>query len=31
MRLGIIAVSDVIGTYAVEYMTGQKLEFLTSE
>lgn len=31
LRMGVIAASDVIGTYAVEYMTGQKLEFLTHE
>jgi hypothetical protein len=29
MRLGIIAVSDAVGTYAVEYFNGKPLEFLT--
>ena len=30
-RVGVIAASDLIGTYVVEYFNGQKLEFLTDQ
>ena len=31
LRLGIIAFSDITATYALEYINGEKLEFLTNE
>ena len=29
VRVGVIAISDVVGTYAVEYLNNQPLQFLT--